>query len=91
MASGCYVIASDTQPLHEVIEDGVNGKLLPFFDHEALAEALVAACRNPDAQADIRRAARRTAEQLFDREDSRRDWLDLLQEMGLEIPGLALG
>jgi glycosyltransferase involved in cell wall biosynthesis len=87
MASGCYVIASDTQPLHEVIEDGVNGKLLPFFDPAALSEALVAACRNPTAQDGLRREARKTAERLFDREASRREWLALLAEMGLEIPG----
>jgi glycosyltransferase involved in cell wall biosynthesis len=87
MASGCYVIGSDTQPLHEVIEDGVNGRLLPFFDPAALGEALVAACKDPKAQDGMRREARKTAERLFDRDESRREWLALLQEMGLEIPG----
>jgi glycosyltransferase involved in cell wall biosynthesis len=86
MASGCYVIASDTQPLHEVIEDGVNGRLLPFFDPAALGDALVAACQDPKAQDRMRRAARRTAERLFDRDESRREWLQLLVEVGLEIP-----
>ncbi|MDB5448778.1 MAG: glycosyl transferase, group 1 [Phenylobacterium sp.] len=47
MASGCYVIGSDTPPVRDAIEDGVNGRLLPFFDVDALAEALIAACRNP--------------------------------------------
>jgi len=86
MALGCYVIASDTPPLHEAIEDGVNGKLLPFFDSDALSDALIAACRDPAAQAPLRRAARRTAERLFSREKGRAAWLKLLAEMGLEFP-----
>lgn len=49
MASGCYVIGSDTPPLHDAITDGVNGRLLPFFDVDALAQALIDACRDPQA------------------------------------------
>src|SRR5437899_2975496 len=61
MASGCYVVGSDTPPLHDAIEDGVNGRLLPFFDVAALSEALIAACRDPQASAPLRAAARATA------------------------------
>jgi glycosyltransferase involved in cell wall biosynthesis len=85
MALGCYVVASDTPPLHEAIEDGVNGKLLPFFDPAALSDALIAACRDPAAQDPLRRAARKTAERLFSREKGRAAWLKLLAEMGLEM------
>jgi len=86
MAMGCYVVASDTQPLRDAIEDGVNGRLLPFFDPAALSEALIAACRDPSAQAPLRAAARKTAERLFSREKGRAAWLKLLKEMGLAIP-----
>ena len=86
MASGCYVIASDTPPLHDAIEDGVNGRLLPFFDVEALSEAMIAACRDPQASAPLRAAARETAVAKFSRREGRAAWLDLLGEMGLEIP-----
>jgi glycosyltransferase involved in cell wall biosynthesis len=86
MALGCYVIGSDTPPLRDVIEDGVNGRLLPFFDPPALSEALIAACRAPAAQAPLRKAARRTAERLFSRDKARAAWLALLREMGLQVP-----
>jgi glycosyltransferase involved in cell wall biosynthesis len=86
MASGCYVIGSDTPPLHDAIEDGVNGRLLPFFDVEALSDALIEACRNPQAAAPLRAAARQTAVAQFSRKDGRAAWLKLLEEMGVEIP-----
>lgn len=86
MASGCYVIGSDTGPVRDAIRDGVNGKLLPFFDVEALSAALIAACRDPDAAAPLRRAARETAVAHFSRAAGRAGWTQLLAELGLEIP-----
>ncbi len=85
MASGCYVVGSDTAPLHDAIKDGVNGRLLPFFDVEALAETLIAACRAPQASAPLRRAARETAVARFSRTRGRELWLALLRELGVEI------
>lgn len=37
MSVGCAIVASDTPPVQEVIRDGDNGKLVPFFDADALA------------------------------------------------------
>ncbi|HEX5264841.1 MAG TPA: glycosyltransferase, partial [Phenylobacterium sp.] len=86
MASGCYVVGSDTPPLHDAIEHGVNGRLLPFFDVAALSETLIEACRNPQASAPLRAAARATAVAKFASRDGRAAWFDLLREMGVEIP-----
>ena len=86
MASGCYVIGSDTPPLHDAIEDGVNGRLLPFFDVDALADALIAACRDPQASAPLRAAARAAAVEKFDRRKGLDAWIALLVELGLELP-----
>jgi len=85
MALGCYVIASDTAPLHDAIEDGVNGRLLPFFDVAALSDALIAACREPDAARPLRAAARATAVEKFDAAQGRAAWFALLRELGLPI------
>ena len=86
MASGCYVIGSDTAPVRDAIQDGVNGRLLPFFDVEALSAAMIEACRNPAASAPLRAAARETAVAKFSRADGRAAWLRLLEEMGVYIP-----
>ena len=86
MASGCYVIGSDTPPLHDAIQDGVNGRLLPFFDIDALSQAMIEACRDPQASAPLRAAARATAVAKFSSRDGREAWIALLREMGVEIP-----
>ena len=86
MASGCYVVASDTPPLHDAIEDGVNGRLLPFFDVDALSETLISACRNPDAAQSLRVAARATAVEKFSSASGQEAWLTLLGKLGVEFP-----
>jgi glycosyltransferase involved in cell wall biosynthesis len=60
------VIGSATPPVQEVIEHGVNGLLVPFFDTAALAETVVDALANPDRYAPIRKAARRTLLERYD-------------------------
>lgn len=38
MSAGCAIVASDTQPLHEVISHNQTGRLVNFFDIAGLAE-----------------------------------------------------
>jgi glycosyltransferase involved in cell wall biosynthesis len=86
MASGCYVIGSDTGPVRDAIEDGVNGRLVPFFDVDALSQTLIDACRDPQASAPLRIAAREKAVASFSRAKGRAAWIDLLVELGLDLP-----
>lgn len=86
MALGCYVIGSDTPPVRDALEDGVNGRLLPFFDVDALSDAMIAACRDPGASAPLRLEARKTAERMFSRAKGREAWLAVLAEQGLDLP-----
>ena len=61
MSAGAYIVGSDTEPVRELIRDGENGRLVPFFDREALATALIRGLSgaDPDA-ARLRGAARQT-------------------------------
>ncbi|HKR88507.1 MAG TPA: glycosyltransferase [Phenylobacterium sp.] len=86
MASGCYVIGSDTGPVQDAVQDRVNGRLLPFFDVDALSQALIGACRDPQASAALRTAARETAVASFSRAKGRAAWIALLREFGVEAP-----
>ncbi len=42
LATGCAVVASDTAPVLEFVEDGANGLLVDFFDGDALVETTCA-------------------------------------------------
>ena len=48
MALGCTVVASDVAPVREVIRDGENGHLVPFFDTDALARKTAEVLRTTD-------------------------------------------
>ncbi|AXC49943.1 glycosyltransferase [Paracoccus suum] len=66
MAAGCQVIASDTEPVRELISDGVNGRLVPFFDVPAWSAALIRAL-GPDPEAGrLGAAARETVVSDYD-------------------------
>jgi len=66
MAAGALVVGSDTPPVAEVIRDGVNGRLVPFFDVAGWSRALTQALADPDAQRPLRAAARATAVERYD-------------------------
>jgi glycosyltransferase involved in cell wall biosynthesis len=66
MAMEACVIASRTGPVEEVITDGVNGRLVDFFDIDAWSEVLSEALAVPERYAGLRREARRTVVENYD-------------------------
>jgi glycosyltransferase involved in cell wall biosynthesis len=66
MACGAVIVGSDTPPVAEVIEDGVNGLLTGFFDPLALADRVETALDDPELRAALSAAARMTAVERFD-------------------------
>lgn len=68
MSAGCLVVGSRTPPVEEVMHDGEDGRLVDFFDVEALADGIVAAlATNGDSASNrIRAAARQTAIEGYD-------------------------
>ncbi|MEB3331364.1 MAG: glycosyltransferase [Synechococcaceae cyanobacterium] len=66
MACGALVIGSATPPVQDVIEHGVNGRLVDFFDSDALAASIAAVLADPAAQRPLRDAARAAVVQRFD-------------------------
>jgi glycosyltransferase involved in cell wall biosynthesis len=66
MAMQAPIIASSTEPVKEVIEDGVNGHLVDFFDPNALADKVIDVLQNPQAQQALRANARQIIVQTYD-------------------------
>lgn len=67
MSCGCLIVASDTEPVREVIRHGDNGLLSPFLDIEQLSRTVVDALESSDEMLKLRRNARDTVVQLYDR------------------------
>lgn len=68
MAAGCLVFASDTAPVREVIEPGVNGVLADPRDPGAFAACAAELLAAGDALDPVRRGARRTMLARFRRD-----------------------
>jgi glycosyltransferase involved in cell wall biosynthesis len=68
MAAGCAVVGSAVPGVREVIDDGIDGRLVPEGDAQALANVLEELLRNPEASARIAATARRVAIERHSRE-----------------------
>ncbi|WP_338442253.1 glycosyltransferase family 4 protein [Synechococcus elongatus IITB4] len=66
MSCGCAIVASDTAPVQEVIEDGQTGRLVNFFDPAGLAAAVSELLANPSARAKLGKKARLFAQDHYD-------------------------
>jgi len=66
LATGCLVIGSDTGPVREVIEHGVNGLLVDFFNYEAIADAVIRSLSDPASFIRMRQNARASAKDNYD-------------------------
>ena len=81
MATECEIVASDTAPVREVIEDRLNGVLVPFHDPSALAEAVADTLAHRGEAPGHGPAARATIVERFDKRTCVRR---TLQAMGLD-------
>lgn len=66
LASGVTVLASDVGGLTDLIEDGINGYLLPAADAKAFASAIRILAENRPLLEDLKTHARQSAEKNLD-------------------------
>lgn len=81
MCAGALLIASDTQPVRELVREGENGLLTDFFDAEALATRVSDALDNQDRYAPLREAARATVLDGYTIETCLPKWLALIDRV----------
>ncbi|MEA5534110.1 glycosyltransferase family 4 protein [Crocosphaera sp. XPORK-15E] len=65
MSTGCIILGSNTPPVQEVIEDGVNGLLVDFFAVDRIVERIEEVLDHPDKMADLRVKARETVQERY--------------------------
>jgi len=66
MSVGCSIVASDTQPLHEAIKHDETGRLVDFFDQNALATSVIELLDDEEARVRLGQAARAFAIENYD-------------------------
>jgi len=78
MASGCPIVASNTQPVQEVLEHGRSALLVDFFDAQAQVAAIEALLDDPARGRTLAEAAQHCA-QGFSHDQGCRAWSALLR------------
>ena len=78
------IVATDVSGVPELVDDGVNGFLVPSRDPQALAERLARLLRDPSLRAQFAKAGRQRVLRDFDLQNNTRRILRLFHEtMGL--------
>ncbi|MUG99527.1 glycosyltransferase [Scytonema sp. UIC 10036] len=60
LSVGCLLVASNTAPVTEVIQDGINGLLINFFSPQEMCDRICEALQHPEKMTAIRDRARQT-------------------------------
>jgi glycosyltransferase involved in cell wall biosynthesis len=66
MSAGCAILASDTAPVREVMQEDETGWMVDFFDRSALVERLCALLEDPATRARLGETARSFARAHYD-------------------------
>lgn len=69
MSCGAIVVGSKTAPVEEIIQNNVNGLLVPFQDSDALTNTLLEIIRQPHKYLELSEQARITIQKNYDLED----------------------
>lgn len=81
MAAGCAVVGSAVPGIRELIQDGVNGRLVAAGDAAALADALESLLRDPARAAALAQAARRDVLRHYTQEHMTAEYATLLHAL----------
>lgn len=66
MSAGCAIVASDTAPVREVLQEQDNGRLVDFFDHAALIDRVCELLDDPAQRTRLGAQARASVCEHYD-------------------------
>lgn len=76
MATGCCIVASDTAPVKEVIQDSFNGILTDFYDIDLLTQKINSVLEEPEKYSNIRISARETIKEKYELQKLLKEQID---------------
>lgn len=80
-ASGLPLVASDIPPCRAVVQDGLNGFLVPVKDEERLIEAIGKLAEDPELRTRFGAAGREIVEDRFSQQKIVGEYLDLYRDV----------
>jgi len=81
MACGCVIIASGTRPVLDVLEPGVNGISVNFFDDEQIADQIDDVFKHPERKKQLGLAARDKIKRHYQHQFSINQYLLLFKQL----------
>jgi glycosyltransferase involved in cell wall biosynthesis len=66
MSAGCAIVASNTAPVREAIQEGDTGLLVDFFDGPALVDRVIGLCQDHSLRERLGQQARTRAQMQYD-------------------------
>lgn len=81
MSAGALIVGSDTAPVREIITDGENGLLVPFFEPETLAARLADVLSDQARYAPLRARARALMLERYDMNDLTKQYFNLIERV----------
>ncbi len=81
MSTGALIVGSDTDPVREVIRDGENGILVPFFEPEALAAQLTDILADQVRYVPMRQKARDLVLERYDMKRITKRYFNLIERV----------
>jgi glycosyltransferase involved in cell wall biosynthesis len=81
MSAGALIVGSDTEPVRELITDGDNGVLVPFFDVDATVDKVCHIIDNKEEYEEMRKAARQTIVDNYAVKDLLPKYWDLIKSV----------
>jgi glycosyltransferase involved in cell wall biosynthesis len=82
MSCGCAVVASDTEPVHEVIRDGENGVYADFQSPADIAQKVIEMAKRGPEAGEMRRQARETVVKNYSLSSNLPRQLQILANIG---------
>jgi glycosyltransferase involved in cell wall biosynthesis len=78
MLSGCCIVTTKQHGADSFIKDGYNGIIVPHDNPDATANVIARLIKDYSLAKEMGKNARKTAEEMFNRERYKQDWLKLL-------------
>ena len=85
MSVGCCIVASDTAPVKELIQDSFNGILTVFYNIDLLARKINSVLEEPEKYSNIRISARETIKEKYKLQKLLKEQIDFLNSCKIRV------